>query len=81
MWAPQTSRAADERAAARNLCELRARVKAARAVVGTTPGMAEELARDWRKAAWFYARFGITEGQFRRGVPERDAPDDGTSNL
>jgi len=24
---------------------------------------------DWRKAAWFYARFGITEGQFRGGVP------------
>ncbi len=22
---------------------------------------AETLARDWRKAAWFYARFGITE--------------------
>jgi YVTN family beta-propeller protein len=31
--------------------------------------MTKTLARDWRKAAWFYARFGITEGQFRLGVP------------
>jgi hypothetical protein len=38
----------------------------------TTPGTAETLARDWRKAAWFYARFGITEGQFRKGVPLED---------
>ncbi len=35
----------------------------------TTPGMAETLARDWRKAAWFYARFGITEARFRTGIP------------
>ncbi len=50
------------------LRDLRARVKPARAVVATHPGMAEVLARDWRKAAWFDARFGITEGQFRFGV-------------
>ena len=31
--------------------------------------MAETLARDWRKAAWFYARFGITEARFRTGIP------------
>jgi hypothetical protein len=37
--------------------------------VATTPGLAETLARDGRKAARFYARFGITEGQFREGVP------------
>jgi len=66
---PDDSREADERAAARNLGELRARVKAARALVATHPEMAETLARDWRKAAWFYGRFGITEGQFRQGVP------------
>ncbi|MGA8536866.1 MAG: hypothetical protein WB789_05680, partial [Thermoplasmata archaeon] len=58
---------------------LRARVKSARALVATTPGMAEALARDWRKAAWFYARFGITEGQFRRGVPPAD--EDSTGSL
>jgi hypothetical protein len=44
-------------------------VKAARAVVATTPGLAETLRRDWRKAARFYARFGITEAMFRRGIP------------
>jgi len=65
---PDDSREADERAAARTMRELRARVKAARALVATTRGMAETLARDWRKAAWFYARFGITEGQYRHGV-------------
>ena len=31
------------------------------------PGVAEVLARDWRKAAWFSARFGITEGRSRLG--------------
>jgi len=66
---PDDSREADERAAARQLRDLRARVKAARAVVAAHPGMAEILARDWHKAACFYARFGITEGQFRGGVP------------
>jgi hypothetical protein len=30
-------------------------------VIATTPCRAETLARDWRKAAWFYARFGITD--------------------
>ncbi len=66
---PDDSREADEREAARGLRELRARVKAARAVTATTPGLAETLARDWRKAAQFYARFGITERMFRHGVP------------
>ncbi len=60
---PDDSREADERAAARQLRDVGARVNAARAMVATTPSMAETLARDWRKAAWFYARFGITEGQ------------------
>ncbi len=66
---PDDSREADERAAARQLRDLRARVKAARALVATTPGLAETLARDWRRAALLYARFGITESQFRHGVP------------
>ncbi len=48
---------------------MRARVKAARAAVGATPGLAETLARDWRKAARFYALFGITQNAFRNGVP------------
>lgn len=29
----------------------------------------EELARDWRKSARFYARHGVTESLFQRGVP------------
>ncbi len=70
---PDDSREADERAAERRLRELRARVKAARAVVATTPGLAELLQRDWRKAARFYARFGITESQFRLGIRIDDA--------
>src|SRR5580658_1428229 len=74
------SREADERAAARNLRDVRAHVKAARAIVATTQGMAETLARDWRKAAWFYARFGVTEGQVRYGVPsEKEMSNDDPS--
>jgi hypothetical protein len=65
---PEDSREADERAAERRLRELRGRVKAARAAIATTPGLAETLARDWRKAARFYARFGITEAMFRHGA-------------
>ena len=44
-------------------------MKAAWAVVARTPALSETLARDWRMAAGFYARFGITEWQFRHGVP------------
>jgi len=65
---PDDSREADERAAERRLRELRTRVKAARALVAATPGLAETLQRDWRKAARFYARFGVTEQQFRHGA-------------
>ncbi len=64
---PDDSREEDERAQERRLRELRARVKAARAVVASTSGLAETLARDWRKAAWFYAGFAITERMFRCG--------------
>jgi hypothetical protein len=61
---PDDSREEDERVEARRLRDLRARVKAARAVVSATHGLAETLASDWRKAAAFYARFGITERVF-----------------
>ncbi len=63
------SREADERATERRLRDLRGSVKSARAVVATTPRLAETLQRDWQKAARFYARFGITEGMFRMGIP------------
>jgi hypothetical protein len=66
---PDDSREADERAAERRLRDLRARVKAERAVVANTPGLAEMLQSDWQKAAIFFFRFGMTEGQFRNGVP------------
>ena len=59
------SREEDEREAERRLRDLRGRVKAARAVVSGAPGLAETLARDWRKAARLYARFGITEEMFQ----------------
>jgi len=41
--------------------------------VSTTPGLAETLAADWRKAARFYAHFGITERLFRYGAGPSDA--------
>ncbi len=47
-------------------------MKPARAVFAATPGLSETLTCDWRKAARFYARFGITETIFRRGVPQSD---------
>jgi hypothetical protein len=75
---PDDSREADERQAERRLRDLRARVKMARAVVSTTLGLGETLARDWQKAARFYARFRVTEAQFRYGV--RDAPGDEADN-
>ena len=48
---------------------MRGRVKRARAVVASTPGLVEVLASDWKKAAWFFARFGVTEALFRNGIP------------
>lgn len=59
---------ADEREAERQLRDLRGRVKVARAVVARTPGLVETPAKDWRKAAMFYARFGVTEGMLRHGM-------------
>ena len=66
---PDDSREADERAAERRLSETRARVKVARAVAGATPGLAAILASDWKKAALFHSKFGITEAMFLHGVP------------
>jgi hypothetical protein len=62
------SRETDEKQVERRLRDLRARVKVARGVVSTTPGADQVLRKDWAKAARFYAKFGITETQFRRGV-------------
>lgn len=64
---PEDSREEDERQEARRLHELRGRAKAARAVVASTPGLAETLARDWRRAAMFYAKQGTSESEFRHG--------------
>ncbi|MGA7649165.1 MAG: hypothetical protein WBW40_00435 [Thermoplasmata archaeon] len=60
---------------------LRERIKAARAVVSTTPGLAEILSRDWMNAARFYARFGITEGQFRQGTPSCAGVPEGEAEM
>ena len=66
---PDDSREADEKEEERRVRDLRGRVKVARAVVSTMPGIAEVLARDWRRAAAFYARLGVTERMIRQGVP------------
>jgi hypothetical protein len=66
---PDDSREADERAAARRLCDLRGRVKAARAALSAHPEARETLRSDWRREAAFYSRFGITQSELRKGVP------------
>ncbi|NNN16801.1 MAG: hypothetical protein HKL79_00320, partial [Thermoplasmata archaeon] len=66
---PDDSRETEEREAERRLRGLRGRVKAARAVIARTSGLAEVLARDWRRATRFYARYGVTERLVRHGVP------------
>ena len=63
------SREQDERQEERRLRDLRGWAKAARAVVASTPGLAERLVTDWRKAARFCAWCGITESEFREGTP------------
>jgi len=65
---PDDSREADERAGARSLRDVRARVKAARALVASTPGLAETVVSDWRRAARFYSLHGVSESEFRHGV-------------
>ncbi len=71
---PDDSREAEARDAERRLRDLRGRVKRARAVIAGTPGLSQILASDWRRAARFYARFGVTEECVRRGVSNMDAP-------
>ena len=66
---PDDCREEDERQEERRLRDLRGRVKTTRKVVASTPRLSETLAGDWRKAAAFYARFGVTETMFRLGVP------------
>jgi hypothetical protein len=66
---PDDSREEDERQKARKLRELRARLKRARAIVARTPGLAESIRRDWKRAAQFYARLRVNEVQLRRGAP------------
>lgn len=61
--------------------DLRGRVKAARAVVASTPRLAEILANDWRKAATFYARLGIIETRFRNEVTRSQATMEGEIEL
>ena len=58
-----------------------ARVKAARAVVATTPGLAEILRSDGKRAAKFSARYGIPEGMFRYGVPAGSVPGKALTNA
>jgi hypothetical protein len=65
---PDDPRDADEKEEERRVRDVRARVKVAHAILATTPGFSETLEADWRRAALFYARFGITEGMFRWGV-------------
>ena len=78
---PDDSREEDEREEERRLRDLRGRVGAARAVVAKTPGLAEVLARDWREAARFYARFGVTEETLRNGVSAGNVPGKALANA
>ena len=66
---PDDSREADEKETAeRRLREPRGRLRAARAMVSTTPRLAETVAGDWRKAERLYVRAEIAEGLFQHGV-------------
>jgi hypothetical protein len=56
-------------------------VKSPRAVVATASDLTETLTRDGRKAARFYAQFGITEALFRHGVPSGGGDSDDTDSL
>jgi hypothetical protein len=75
----EDSREEDQRAEDRRLRELRIGVKKARAMAASTPGLDEILAKDWQKAARFYARFGISQEMFRHEVPARE--DSSEANL
>lgn len=66
---PDDSREADERAAERQLRDLRGRVKVARTVVAREPRLKELLTRDDPNGARFCAQFGITSELLRSGAP------------
>ena len=66
---PDASREEDERREERRAREMRARAERARAVAANTPGLAEVLARDWKKVGRFNARFSVTEETVQHGVP------------
>jgi hypothetical protein len=66
---PYDNREADENAAARRRRDLRGRVKAARVALAIAPGVTDAVGADWRRGAGFLARFGITQAQYRNGVP------------
>ena len=65
-------RAEDERRVERHLRDLRARVKAVRALISADPTIQETLATRREKARAFYAIHGVTAAQVRHGVPEVD---------
>lgn len=66
---PDDTRRPHERAEARRLREVRARVKAARAAVSSAPGLSDAVAGDWQRVARFYVRFRVSEQGFRFRVP------------
>jgi hypothetical protein len=70
---PDDSREAAERAAERRLRDLRGRVKATRAALLAAPGAAGAMRADWKRECAFYAKLGISELQFRNGVPSVEA--------
>jgi hypothetical protein len=73
---PDDSREEDERQEARRIRDLRGRVKRAHTVVACTPGLEDVLRADWKLAAQFYARFGISEKWLREGIDIfRDEPE------
>jgi|GEM_PF-489424 len=67
---PDDSREADERLAERRLRELRGRVKAARAEVGSPAVAIRFMGAHASALAEFCARWGITPEQFVKGVTE-----------
>jgi hypothetical protein len=76
---PDDSREADELVAARRLRDLRGRVKAARAALASHPEAQEALRGDWKREAAFLARWGITQVQFRHGVADSPASEEGSN--
>jgi hypothetical protein len=80
---PDDSREADEPAGARRLADLRGQVKAARKAIAVVPGAADAMRGDLRKEAAFLARFGVTQAQFRQGVPAGavETPGEDTTEL